>query len=293
MRARARARARLRVAALVLALASVSSSCGGGGSDGGGQGRDGGAGGAASSSTSSTEPGVGGLDANGVPTTAAPGSGGHTTATTGRQRRPGVPAAGRYLYRTGSGERDVKALDVYEYPERPGGEVPQLESWVEPSHMIRSLVFWRPDVKVLDREQDAQPDERGQVAPGRPCDYEPDVTEFQFPLSVGRSWSSKSTCQTGDRTKERTASAKVTSTDTVTVEGHAVPVVVIERTVVDIVTLEVGPATKRVISTDFFSAELGLLVRSTGSIEQDVAGQRSNRTFRLDLTSTRPSPLSG
>jgi len=280
-------------AALVLGVAGC-----GGDKKGPGAGSGSASGEGGSTSTSTTFPALGGLDANGVPTTIAEGSGSGkpgsgSTPTTGRQRRPGVPAPGRYMYRTGSGDRDVKALDVHEYPEREGGEIPHLETWVEPAHMTRSVVFWRPGERVLDREQEAQPNEQGELAPSAPCDFDPDLQELKFPLTVGQSWSSASSCQSGDRKKERSISAKVTATDTLTVGGEQVPVVVIERVVKEVVPLEIGPYTATSTITEFFSPVLGLLVRSTSTMEQDVAGKKGTRQFRMDLQSTRPSPTGG
>ncbi|MDQ1446048.1 MAG: hypothetical protein QOI20_2512 [Acidimicrobiaceae bacterium] len=297
----------MRVAAVVLCAAMAAGTLGGCGGGGGAAGKKGADGGGPSSSTSAGSAGSStsalgrsGTDKNGVPTTVKAGSKGpgaskgSTTPTTGRQRRPGVPAPGRYLYSTGTSDSAVKALDVYEDAGQSGDDVVQLETWTQKSSIERGVVTWRKDAKIVDREQRATPDERGQPQAGPLCDWEPDVLDTRMTTEVGVSWTAKATCAQGDGvTKDRTLTAKVTSTDTVVVEGEQVPVVVIERTVVDVTHLKIGPLESRTTSTDWFSPGLALLVRSTGTVEQKVAASNSNNAFRMDIKSVHPSPPPG
>ncbi|HEV7887150.1 MAG TPA: hypothetical protein VGO92_06290 [Acidimicrobiales bacterium] len=278
----------------VLVLAAGLAACGGGK---GSTGRSG-----AEAKTTTTGPaalGAGG-DQNGVPTTLKPGataSGGtakpgKTTATTGRQRRPGVPAPGRYLYATGPKNEDVRALDFYEGEGQTGNDVIQLETWTDKSTIIRSVDIFRLDAKIVDYEQKATPDQNGQPHPGPLCDWAPDIMDVRLPLTVGQTWSTKTSCpQGGDPPRERTVEAKATSTDTVTVAGEALPVVVIERKVVDVQRLPIGPFTTTTTTTEFYSPNLALVLRVTGTVEQKIVAKATTTAFRMDIKSVHPSPL--
>lgn len=231
-----------------------------------------------------------GTDAKGVPTTVKRGELQTPTTEAGRPRRPGVPLPGRYMYSTGPDEDDLKALDLVENPEE-NGEIAQMETWTDMSTMVRRVVYWRPEIKILDREQHAVPDQRGDVEAGPLCDFAPDLPHLKLPVAVGVSWSGKATCQQDERVKERSVTAKVTATDTITVQGEAVPVFVIERTVHDVTPTELGPAERKTIATEFYSVPHGLVVRSRATVEQLFAGKSSTTTANLDIHSVHPSPF--
>jgi hypothetical protein len=263
----------------------------------------GGGGGAKSSAPSTTGPstsapaggGLGptGTDAAGVPTTVKPGTppkpGAPTTAAP-RQRRPGVPAPGRYMYSTGTTQNAVRAFDVHEDAGQTGNDIVHLFTWIDRDSAERSVVTWRPDSRVLDREQKATPDEQGDLNAGPVCDWEPDVVELRLPLAVGQSWSNTVSCVMDGTKRERTTTAKVTATDTLTVEGEQVPVMVIERVVTDVQRLAIGPFTTKTTTTESYSPHYGIIVKATGTIEQTVAVKTSSSTFQMDLKSVRPTP---
>ena len=99
------------------------------------------------------------------------------------------------------------------------------------------------------------------------CDWMPATTEYRFPLAVGATWSTDSSC-TGSvlgqsATIHRVEQARVTGTAEATVGAAKIPVWVIERTttITTSTTVQRGQSrTEQTITIEHFSPDRGLFV---------------------------------
>lgn len=222
-------------------------------------------------------------------TSAAPGSGGSPSTTTAgpaprtaKADANGAPAAGSYAYKRGTTDVTLKVSVT----DRAAGTTRQTHRLgTDDQAEETSLRFGSgPTLLVgLRNIRDGQT--------GATCDVEPDLTLRPADLRIGAEWSGSGMCTLGTSDgapqARQTESGEVTGTDTVTVDGQAVQVVIYDHTSIQEVLISgaVVATTKRT-TVDRYAPALGLVVSSVGTSEATVTGKPpQSGTYELRLQS--------
>ena len=252
--------------------------------------------------TSTTAAGL--VNPDGSPVTGADGNpaggkGPATTTATGGPAAKGperndIPLPGRYTYDYSSGSASSERIfDVYDTGERRG-HVRQQTYFGSGSTVTAQIVVWfGTDLYYVEAEQRASGSNQGAL-----CSWNPVFVELDLPLQPGKTWKSDSTCSSDGGTRRRTLQARVTGTEDIDVGGVRVKVWVIERTVETHTEAKGSNVTvitdDKKVTTDRFSVDRHLLVRSTGTESSSVNGvPKSTTSFTLTLRSASPAKVPG
>jgi hypothetical protein len=164
------------------------------------------------------------------------------------------PSPGTYRYRAETDGTPRTERITYVVLSRGGSETRLRESSDGPAPVANEL-SWRADgVLVVNPES---------------CDEEGAKVRYVFPMSVGRTWSSDTTCSNEDMGEVRTrATMRILDHTEIGIAGQTVQAWVISVTGKTEVTLRGVTQTHHTDGTEWFSSARGLIVKWVGNTRQ-------------------------
>lgn len=221
---------------------------------------------------------------------ALPGSG-TSGASTAAARPFGAPKPGQYRYRysTSGGRSEPRSEEQVlkiEDLEVSASQVRQSMTLDAKGGSGRQEVVWRSDGNYLMKEGGKSGETEVE------CDWEPDILNRKLPLAKGAEWSYDTTCtftiQGVNGNRHRTGKARVTDRRRVDVAGQSVDAFVIDQTFTETASFGEFTANTESSSTDYFSAEHGLSVKSVGKTKTTVAAQTRESSIEVELLTLNP-----